>query len=168
MTGPGWRTRILVPVATEVFDRVLGDRLNQLEVRPPVPTDVSGLLDTDIPDATRTMDGLRLNVSVALQYLEAWLGGRGAVAISTSWKTRPPPNSRSQLWQWVHHGSTLSDGTVVTPSLVGDELDAAVKTLTDEGLDSERLAAAASLVREVALAEELPDFLTVVAEAQLR
>jgi len=158
----------LVPVATEIFDRALGDRPNQLDVRPPVPVDVSGLLATDIPGSSRTIEGLRLNVSVALQYLEAWLGGRGAVAIFDLMEDAATAEiSRSQLWQWVHHGSTLSDGTAVTASLVNDELDAAVKTLTDEGLDPDRLKIAADLVRQVALADELPDFLTLVAETQL-
>jgi malate synthase len=155
-------------VATEVFDRVLGERPNQLQVVPGIPADIDSLLDTDIPGSTRTIEGLRLNVSVALQYLEAWLGGRGAVAIFDLMEDAATAEiSRSQLWQWVQHASTLADGTVVTAALVSDELDAAVKSLGEEGLDAARLAAAADLVRQVALADELPDFLTLVAERQL-
>jgi malate synthase len=158
----------LVPVATEVFDRVLGKRPNQLDVKPPLTDDVSALLDTDIPGGKRTMAGLRQNVSVALQYLEAWLGGRGAVAIFDLMEDAATAEiSRSQLWQWVHLGATLDDGTVVTAELVNRELDAAVAQLSSEGLDAGRLAQAADLVRAVALSDRLPDFLTLVAEKQL-
>ncbi|HWG75030.1 MAG TPA: malate synthase A [Acidimicrobiales bacterium] len=158
----------LVPVATEVFDRVLGDRPNQLEVRPPVSDDASGLLATEIDGATYTIEGLRLNVSVALQYLEAWLGGRGAVAIFDLMEDAATAEiSRSQLWQWVHHRVELTDGTQVSAELVDKELDSAVSGLTAQGLDAERLAQAAELVRQVALSDQLPDFLTLIAERQL-
>jgi malate synthase len=158
----------LVRGATVVFDRVLGDRPNQLEVVPPVPDDVDALLATDIPGATRTIAGLRLNVSVALQYLEAWLAGRGAVAIFDLMEDAATAEiSRSQLWQWVRHGVVLDDGTVVTAGLVDAEIDAAVAQLQGEGFDGDRLRAAADLVRTVALSEELPDFLTLIAETQL-
>ncbi len=158
----------LVPVATEVFDRVLGDRPNQLEVKPPVPDDAGALLETDIPGAERTMAGLRQNVSVALQYLEAWLSGRGAVAIFDLMEDAATAEiSRSQLWQWVHHGAKLADGTVVTADLVNQEIDAAVADLAGQGLDADRLGQAADLVRQVALSEQLPNFLTLIAERQL-
>jgi malate synthase len=158
----------LVPVATEVFDGVLGDRPNQLEKKPPIPGDAASLLETDIPGGKITMAGLRQNVSVALQYLEAWLAGRGAVAIFDLMEDAATAEiSRSQLWQWVHHRVSLGDGTPVTADLVNSELDDAVQQLTAEGLDSKRLAQAAELVRQVALSDELPDFLTLIAERQL-
>ncbi len=158
----------LVPVVTEVFDAALGPRPNQLDVIPAVPDDVSVLLMTDIPGGERTLKGLRLNVSVALQYLEAWLGGRGAVAIFDLMEDAATAEiSRSQLWQWIHHGVVLSDGTKVTAALVDAELDAAVGGLTAQGLDADRLAIAADLVRRVALGDRLPDFLTLIAESQL-
>jgi len=158
----------LVPVATEVFDRVLGDRPNQLDQKPPVPEDADPLMETGIPGGKITMAGLRQNVSVALQYLEAWLAGRGAVAIFDLMEDAATAEiSRSQLWQWVHHRVSLDDGTPVTAELVNAELDGAVQQLSSEGLDGQRLAQAADLVRQVALAPELPDFLTLIAERQL-
>ncbi len=158
----------LVRVATAAFDAVLGDRPNQLDVRPPVDPDATALLVTDIPGSSMTMAGLKNDVSVAVQYLEAWLGGRGAVAINDLMEDAATAEiSRSQLWQWVRLGATLDDGTVVTAALVAAELDAEVVRLGATGLDAERLALAAALVREVALADVLPDFLTVVAERHL-
>lgn len=158
----------LVPVATEVFDRVLGDRPNQLEVRPVLTADVTGLLDTTIPGGVVTRAGVRNDVSVALQYLEAWLSGRGAVAIFDLMEDAATAEiSRSQLWQWVRHGTTLEDGTPVTATLVLDELEAERARLAAEGLDPDRLALAAELVRAVALHDELPEFLTLIAERHL-
>lgn len=158
----------LVPVATAAFDAVLGDAPNQLGVRPEVPATVDALVDTAIAGSTITRAGLANNVSVALQYLEAWLGGRGAVAIYDLMEDAATAEiSRSQLWQWIRHGAVLEDGTVVTATLVDSELDAELQRLLGEGLDAGRLAVAADLVRQVALAEELPDFLTLVAEAHL-
>ena len=158
----------LVPVATEQFDKVLGDRPNQLEVRPQVEADASGLLATAIPGGAVTRAGLNNNVSVALQYLEAWLAGRGAVAINDLMEDAATAEiSRSQLWQWVRHGQTLEDGTLVTAALVSAALDTEVARLSDAGLDPAKLEIAADLVRQVALADDLPDFLTLVAEAHL-
>jgi malate synthase len=155
-------------VATAAFDAVLGDRPNQLDVRPAVEPDAAALLVTDIPGSSMTMAGLKNDVSVAVQYLEAWLGGRGAVAINDLMEDAATAEiSRSQLWQWVRLGATLDDGTVVTAALVEGELDAEVERLAASGLDAGRLALAAALVREVALADALPDFLTVVAERHL-
>jgi len=159
----------LVPVATAAFDAVLGAAPNQLSVRAPVPDTVDALLDVRIPGSSITRAGLLNNVSVALQYLEAWLGGRGAVAIYDLMEDAATAEiSRSQLWQWIRHHATLEDGTPVTAALVEAELDIEVARLAAEGLDAERLALAAGLVREVALATELPDFLTLVAEQHLR
>jgi malate synthase len=158
----------LVPVATEQFDAVLGSRPNQLDVAPRLDDDVRALLDTDIPGASVTGAGVAGNVSVSLQYLEAWLTGRGAVAINDLMEDAATAEiSRSQLWQWVRHGTPLDDGSVVTADLVAAELDAAVEQLAGAGLDPERLGLAADLVRQVALGDDLPDFLTLVAERHL-
>ncbi|MPY94893.1 MAG: malate synthase A, partial [Acidimicrobiia bacterium] len=127
----------LVPVATEVFDDALGTRQNQLDQVPELEADVDALLDTAIPGATVTRAGLVNNVSVALQYIEAWLGGRGAVAIYDLMEDAATAEiSRSQLWQWARHGTTLEDGTAVTAGLVHDAIDREVASLRDQGLDA--------------------------------
>ncbi len=158
----------LVAVATEVFDATLGDRLNQLDRVPELEDDVDALLDTAIPGSSTTRAGLVNDVSVALQYLEAWLAGRGAVAINDLMEDAATAEiSRSQIWQWVRHGVVLEDGTVVASALVEDVLRAELDTLAANGLDAERLAVAAEVVRQVALSHDLPDFLTLVAGARL-
>jgi malate synthase len=158
----------LVPVAMEVFDGVLGERPNQLERCPELSDDVSPLLDTEVPGGTVTLEGLADNVSVGLQYVEAWLGGRGAVAINNLMEDAATAEiSRSQVWQWVAHGATAADGTTITAELVEAELAAEERRLVAAGSDEARVKLAAELFRGSALAPTLPEFLTIPAEAHL-
>ena len=92
----------LVPVATEIFDGVLGDRPNQKErLREDVAVSGAELLDSRVAGGAVTEAGVRANVSVALQYLDAWLGGNGAAAINNLMEDAATAEiSRSQLWQW--------------------------------------------------------------------
>jgi malate synthase len=96
----------LVPVALESFDRVLGDRPNQIDrQRDDVHVTSSDLLDVAATPGAITEDGLRNNVSVGIQYLAAWLHGSGAVAINNLMEDAATAEiSRSQIWQWLHHG----------------------------------------------------------------
>ena len=112
---------------------------------------------------------MSLNVDVALRYIEAWLAGRGAVAIHDLMEDAATAEiSRTQLRQWVRHGSVLQDATVVTREVVLDEIEAQVGALTVAGLDPVRLQTAAALVRAVALADDLPPFLTTLAQEHLQ
>jgi malate synthase len=96
----------LVPVATEEFDAVLGRRPNQVErLREEVDVAAADLLDVHVPDSGITEGGVRNNVSVGLRYLESWLRGTGAVAIYNLMEDAATAEiSRSQVWQWLHHG----------------------------------------------------------------
>ena len=96
----------LVPVALEVFDRVLGERPNQLEVRrEDIVPDAAALLDIASTPGEVTLEGLRNDISVGIQYLAAWLNGSGAVAIYNLMEDAATSEiSRAQVWQWVHHG----------------------------------------------------------------
>jgi malate synthase len=96
----------LVPVALESFVRVLGDRPNQIDrQRDDVHVTSSDLLDVAATPGAITEDGLRNNVSVGIQYLAAWLHGSGAVAINNLMEDAATAEiSRSQIWQWLHHG----------------------------------------------------------------
>ena len=153
----------LVPVATSAFDAVLGDRPNQLDVLP-APGDDAALLDVTVPGATVTMPGLQGNIAVALRYLLGWLGGRGAVTIDGLMEDLATAEiARSQVWQWLHQGVVLADGTVVGEGLVQAVMDEAVRALVAEGADATRVAGAAAVVRAAVLAPELPDFLSLVA-----
>ena len=101
----------LVPVAREAFDAVLGERPNQIErQRDDVHPDDSALLDVAATPGEVTEEGLRNNVSVGIQYLAAWLRGSGAVAIFNLMEDAATAEiSRSQIWQWLHHGRVSAD-----------------------------------------------------------
>jgi malate synthase len=143
----------LVPVAMEEFDRVLGERPNQVErLREEVDVAAADLLDVRVPGGEITDEGVRANVSVGLRYLESWLRGTGAAAIDNLMEDAATAEiSRSQIWQWVRHGR-IERGTVVA---LEDEVLAAA----GEG----RWEDARALFDAVALSEELPEFLTIPA-----
>jgi malate synthase len=159
----------LVPTATEAFDRVLGDRPNQLErQRPEVEVKAGQLSHVHVPGGTITENGLRMNVSVGIQYIESWLRGVGAAAINNLMEDVATAEiSRSQVWQWVRHSSKLSDGQAVSAELVReiaeDELAAIRKRLGDDGWAKSRFADARAVFEQVALAKDFPSFLTLVA-----
>ena len=163
----------LVPVAREPFARRLGDRPHQLQrQRPEVAEDARALLDVRVAGGTVTEAGLRNNVSVALQYLAAWLSGTGAVAILNLMEDAATAEiSRSQIWQWVRHGVRLADGGAVTRELVrrilGEELD---KLRGAPGGDAHvrgHYATARELVEAVALGEPFVEFLTLPASERI-
>ncbi|PVG84870.1 malate synthase A [Nocardioides gansuensis] len=158
----------LVPVCQEVFDRVLGDKPNQVDrLRDDVEVTADDLLDVASTPGDITRAGLHGNVEVALLYLEAWLRGSGAVGIHNLMEDAATAEiSRSQIWQWVRNGSKLDDGTVVTEALVREVLDAEMEHIREqvgEGFDERPFAQARQLFEEVALAEEYADFLTLPA-----
>jgi malate synthase len=107
------------------------------------------------------------NVEVALLYLESWLRGNGAVAIHNLMEDAATAEiSRSQIWQWVHNGSTLEDGTVVTEQLVREVLDtevAQIRAGRGDAPDDGLLEEARTIFETVALADEFADFLTLPA-----
>jgi malate synthase len=140
----------LVPVATGVFDGVLGSRPDQID-RPLVPLGPpEALLDFEVEGAEATEAGLRTNVSVATRYFDAWLAGTGAAALDNLMEDAATAEiSRSQVWSWLAHG-------VFGPEQVRAELAAV-----------EASEAAKELFARVALASELVEFFTLVAYAQL-
>jgi malate synthase len=158
----------LVPAATEVFDTVLGDRPHQLDVTPPLPATTDALVDTAVPGGRATRAGLANDASVSLQYLAAWLAGRGAVAIDDLMEDAATAEiARSQLWQWIHHGTTLDDGTVVTRDVVADTFALEHDRLVSAGHDPDHLKVALGVLEDVTFAADLPDFLTTAAQPHL-
>jgi malate synthase len=151
----------LVPVCREVFDRVLGDRPNQLDrTREDVSVTADQLLDVAATPGAVTAAGVRGNASVAIQYLAAWLGGNGAVAINNLMEDAATAEiSRSQIWQWIHNGVRLEDGVPVTRELVRGVVEEEVAAIGDVP----RLDDARRLFERVALADDFEDFLTVPA-----
>jgi malate synthase len=159
----------LVPVCKEIFDRVLGDKPNQLgKRRDEVSVDAAQLLDVAATGGAVTEAGLRSNISVGLQYLEAWLRGNGAVGINNLMEDAATAEiSRSQIWQWIHNGVRLDDGTVITADLVGtiedEELAKIREALGDQAWAGSRFDDARKLFERVALADDFADFLTTAA-----
>ena len=155
----------LVPVAGAQFDLALGDSPNQLDrLRDDVAVTADDLLDLDFPGDV-TVDGVRTNVSVGIRYLAAWLSGSGAAAIDNLMEDVATAEiSRSQIWQWVHHGVTTSDGTPVTEAFVRSLADDVMSELeADAAWDPTCLLDARKVFEEVALSDDFVDFLTLSA-----
>jgi malate synthase len=152
----------LVPVCREIFDRVLGDKPNQLDrLRDDVHVEAAELLRVAALGAIVTETGLRSNISVGLQYLEAWLRGNGAVGINNLMEDAATAEiSRSQIWQWIHNGVRLDDGTLVTAELVSRFAD---EELAKIDAAPGRFDDARKLFERVALADDFADFLTTAA-----
>lgn len=162
----------LVPVCREEFDAVLGDRPDQRDrLREEVRVTAADLLDVASTPGGITEAGLRNNVSVGLQYLAAWLSGTGAVAIFSLMEDAATAEiCRSQIWQWVHTGVPLADGTPVTRQLVDrvvDEELAGIREAAGDAFDATGYARAAALFRRVALADAYPEFLTLPAYEEM-
>ncbi len=163
----------LVPLATEVFDAVLGERPNQIDrQRPEVRVEGRQLIDFRVPGGTITMNGLRNNVSVGVQYLASWLSGNGAAAIYNLMEDAATAEiSRSQIWQWVHLKANLSEGGRITEDLVreieDEELHKIREMVGEEAYRSGNYEKARAIFERVALDPNFPDFLTLPAYEEL-
>ena len=154
----------LVPVATAVFDEVLGERPNQKSrTRGEVDVRAAELTDFSVPDGAVSEAGVRANIDVALQYIEAWLRGSGAVAIHNLMEDAATAEiSRSQLWQWVQRKARLRDGTTMSADRYRALRDETLDALrTGRGGGASRLDDAAELLDQLVLDETFTDFLTV-------
>lgn len=148
----------LVPIAKQVFDEYMPTP-NQIHVkRDDVRVTAADLLRPHQGDITE--EGLRINVDVGIQYLEAWLNGNGCVPIYNLMEDAATAEiSRSQVWQWVKHGARMNDGRTVTPELVKATVD---KELAEKpGTPNKKLAA--QLFSEMMTKSEFSEFLTLVA-----
>jgi len=158
----------LVPVCKEVFDARLGAQPNQLgKQRPDVAVTAEDLLSISKTPGGITEAGLRNNISVALQYLAAWLGGTGAVAIFNLMEDAATAEiSRSQIWQWIHNDVILDDGPLVTRDVVERMIDEELVKIRDQAgdtFDTARYGQAVALFAEVALVDTFAEFLTLPA-----
>jgi malate synthase len=146
-------------------------RPNQLDVlREDVEVTAADLLD--VPDGDITEAGLRVNIDVGIQYLEAWLGGNGCVPIYNLMEDAATAEiSRTQVWQWIRHGATLADGRIVTADLVRSIMDEELAKLRDrlgaERFDGGHFGLAAELFDRMATAETVEEFLTLAAYEHL-
>ena len=164
-----------VPVATEAFDAVLGDRPNQVDrLRDDVDVAPDQLLAMPDTPGEVTEAGLRSNVNVGIQYISSWLRGNGAAAIYGLMEDAATAEiARAQVWQWIRHGVALDDGRTVTPELVReletDELERIRSEIGDDDwFNSEgRPDLSRELFERVALSEDFVEFLTLPAYERL-
>jgi malate synthase len=163
----------IVDPAREEFDAVLGERPNQIDrLREEVEASAPELLALDRTPGELTEQGLRSDVSVGFQYISFWLGGRGAAAINNLMEDAATAEiCRSQLWQWIHHGAATSDGNQVTRERVREVLDEEMARIRQDVGDEVWQAGRPDDTREVfervALGEDFPEFLTLVAYDKL-
>ena len=156
----------LVPVALDEFDAVLGERPNQVERRrDEVEVGPAELLDVAATPGEITEEGLRNDVSVGIRYLAAWLNGSGAVAIDNLMEDAATAEiARSQVWQWIRHGHFER---AHVRRVLDEELERLRDDLGDEAFEQSRVDEAKELFEEVALGEQLVEFLTIPAYARL-
>ncbi len=155
----------LVPVAGEVFDRVLGARPNQKEAPGVGDVEAAALLDVAVRGGRVSDAGVRQNVSVTIRYLDAWLRGNGAAALDNLMEDAATAEiSRSQLWQWRRHATPLDDGNPFTADRYRRIRDQELDRL---GRDTGRVAEAAGLLDDLVLADDFAEFLTLAAYRRL-
>ena len=156
----------LVPVASEVFNRLMKTP-NQLDkLRRDVQVTRDQLLE--MHSGERTEDGLRQNIRVGIQYIEAWLRGRGAVPLYNLMEDAATAEiSRAQVWQWLYHRAKLADGREVTQdlfdSVLKDEMSKVRDAIGHDTYDKGRFKEAIDLFREMSLAHDFAEFLTIPA-----
>ncbi len=152
----------LVPVAAAVFDEVLGARPNQKDrLREDVVPDRDRLLNVQIPGARVTEPGVRTNIRVALEYLENWLEGRGAVGIDNLMEDSATAEiSRTQLQQWLRHQVVLDDGKPLTTERYAQLARAELDGLERSGPGSGRRREAAALLDRLVHEPVPEEFLT--------
>jgi malate synthase len=156
----------LAPVAKEVFDADMKGP-NQISVaRDEVRVAAGDLLA--VPEGEITQNGLEVNIDVGIQYLEAWIGGNGCVPIYNLMEDAATAEiSRTQVWQWAHHGACLSGGGIVDAALVQSTIPQQLEKIRGlvgparfDGGNYER---AAGLFERMSLSGDFPEFLTIPA-----
>ena len=153
----------LIPVAMEVFDRIMPSA-NQIEKTLDDITISEGDL-LAVPEGNITVDGIRNNISVGIQYTAAWLNGNGCVPIFNLMEDAATAEiSRTQLWQWIYHKAETEAGVVVTKelykSLQEEELEKIKQAVGEDNYKAGKFKEAAELFDSLILKTTLDDFLT--------
>lgn len=123
----------LADTVMEVFGKALGDRQNQLEVLREQDAPISAAQLLEPCDGERTEAGMRANIRVAVQYIEARISGNGCVPIYGLMEDAATAGiSRTSIWQWIHHEKSLSDGRPVTKALFRQMLQEEMLVVREE------------------------------------
>jgi len=147
----------LVPVAKEIFDAHM-KQANQIGCRrEDVHVTAKDLLAVPVGEITE--EGVRWNIDVGLQYLESWLRGSGCVPIYNLMEDAATAEiCRAQVWQWVRHRATLSNGRPVTQEMVREAI-----AEQKNKLKGSRMAEAAEIYEHMMTSPDFAEFLTLVA-----
>lgn len=153
----------LVSVARDIFETNLNGARNQRErLREDVEVSAGELVSLDESGGTVSEDGVRANISVALQYINSWLNGVGAAGINNLMEDAATAEiSRGQIWQWIRHGAELDDGRSVTSELYESLRDEELASLG--GSEESRYGDAVEILDQLVLNEEFTEFLTLPA-----
>ena len=156
----------LVPLAMEIFDRLMPGP-NQLDkARADVTANRDDLLR--VHEGTRTEAGMRENIRVGVQYIEAWLRGRGAVPLYNLMEDAATAEiSRAQVWQQIRFGVELEGGARATPDLferlLHEEMDRVKAEVGAAAYAAGRFTEAIEIFRRLALGKGFEPFLTLPA-----
>ncbi|MCY4116685.1 MAG: malate synthase A [Caldilineaceae bacterium] len=153
----------LVSLARSIFEEATGGAPHQKHrMREDVSVTADQILAVGVPGGTITEEGLRTNIDVSLQYLNAWLLGNGAAAIYNLMEDAATAEiSRSQIWQWIRNEARLDDGRSVTRGLYQQIRDEELRRLGEYGPG--RLEEAAEILDRLILTDDFVEFLTLIA-----
>ncbi|GAB2667360.1 malate synthase A [Vibrio panuliri] len=156
----------LADTAMEVFSKVLGERPNQLDVSREEDAPITAEQLLEACSGERTEQGMRHNIRVALQYIEAWISGNGCVPIYGLMEDAATAEiSRASIWQWIQHGKDLDNGQVVTKALfeqyLTEEIEVVKQEVGEARYQAGRFEEAAKLMAELTTSDELTNFLTI-------
>ncbi|HJX77983.1 malate synthase A [Glutamicibacter sp.] len=150
----------LVPIAREVYDRVLGANPHQISrTREDVEVSAKELLNVEGLEGRITERGIRENIEIAIRYVESWLRGNGAVALRNLMEDAATAEiSRSQLWQWIHQSAITDTGEVITRAWMHELTDETIEKI--ERFEGDRFEQAVEIFEACALRDDFPTFLT--------
>lgn len=156
----------LADTAMAEFNQVFGERSNQLDVSREQDAPISAEELLAPCDGERTEHGMRHNIRVALQYIEAWISGNGCVPIYGLMEDAATAEiSRASIWQWIQHQKTLDNGLTVTKALfeqyLKEEIEVVKQEIGDARYQAGRFVEAAELMARLTTSDELSNFLTV-------
>ena len=159
----------LSTIAMDAFDSVMANNPNQISnKRNDVNTTAGDLLK--IPTGSITQHGIRENIRVGVQYIEAWLSGNGCVPLYNLMEDAATAEiSRSQIWQWIHHKVRISESEQVISEeyfvqSLEEEMDLII---TERDFDSDHLQTAIDLFKDMSISSEFDEFLTLPAYQHL-
>jgi len=156
----------LIATAKQVFDEHMPTP-NQIHLkREDVRVSAADLLR--VPEGGITESGLRVNIDVGIQYLESWLMGLGCVPIYNLMEDAATAEiSRTQVWQWIHHGAHLSDGRRITPELIHEIIPSQLRHIRsivgDTRYKAGKFDLAAEIFERMMTSSHLHEFLTLEA-----